>query len=365
MKANKLMSTLGASALSLALLAGLTATPAMATDAASGIKFTKTIDMTSATGATVPAATYTYTIARGTGMAATDNSPEIKDGVGSPTIENATFTYTDVVDSESHASKEVSVDFSGVSFSSAGIYRYVITETDPVGVAGLATSSEDNIIYLDVYVTNQASGLQVTYYQMTTSGNPPIYSEDPNTPNYGISKFTEDADTYTTYQLEVTKNVEGTMGDRTKKFNIGVTLNGLVDGTKVTVDGITRSDAAADGALSVSKELANDESMVITGVPANAVYTVIEYLNENQGYDVTYKVDAGSETDAVYDEVDQPKYTTAVNQNMASTSHAVTVINTQNEIIPTGVVMDVAPYALMVAIALSGMMVFLRRGVEE
>ena len=56
------------------------------------------------------------------------------------------------------------VDFDSVQFPTAGIYRYVITETDPATpVAGLATSDQDNTIYLDVYVTNGDNGWEISY----------------------------------------------------------------------------------------------------------------------------------------------------------------------------------------------------------
>lgn len=368
MKANKLMGTLGASALSMALLAGLTTTPAMAAEAKDGIKFTKTINMSQATGATVPTATYTYAIAPGSAVAATATTPEIKAGVGAPTIGSAAFAHTDTIPGNKLVSKDVTVSFDGVSFPTAGIYRYVITETDPTGVAGLAVSEEDKTIYLDVYVTNGAADREVTYYQMTTSANPPTYDEGTKNPNYGATKFTGDEDAYTTYQLTVTKNVEGTMADMTETFRIDVDLTGLVDGTKVTVDETMQSEAAANGTLSVSKELGHSDSVVLTGVPANAVYTVVENLSENEAYDVTYKIDASGETGATYDaDGDEGKgaYTTANGENMGSAAHTVTVINTKNAVNPTGIVMNVAPYALMVVIALSGMMVFLRKRVED
>ncbi|HIT25337.1 MAG TPA: hypothetical protein IAC27_04770 [Candidatus Enterenecus avicola] len=364
MKANKLMKALAASAMSLALVAGMTAMPAMATEAAGGVKFTKAINMAAAADGTVPSATYSYTVRAGEAKAATATSPAIKAGLGTPTIANVVFTPKDAV-SDSKVSKDVTVNFSGITFPTAGIYRYVITETNPT-VAGLETG-DANTIYLDVYVTNVAGACAITYYQMSTSDAAPTYAQDNNkTPTY-TAKFTEDTDTYTTYTLTVTKNVEGAMADMTQKFSIDVDFTGLSEGTKVKVDGVQTADgASADGALSVNKSLGDDESITITGVPANAVYTVVEQLSSNEAYTVTYKIDgADSAVDATYANTNNGEYTTANQQDMDANNHTVTVINTKNAVNPTGIILNVAPYALMVVIALAGVVVFLRKRVED
>lgn len=366
MKANKLMKALAASAMSLALVAGMTAMPAMATEAAGGVKFTKAINMAAAADGTVPSATYSYTVNAGEAKAATATSPAIKAGLGTPTIANVVFTPKDAV-SDSKVSKDVTVNFSGITFPTAGIYRYVITETNPT-VAGLETG-DANTIYLDVYVTNVAGvagGCAITYYQMSTSDAAPTYAQDNNkTPTY-TAKFTEDTDTYTTYTLTVTKNVEGTMADMTQKFSIDVDFTDLSEGTKVKVDGVQTADgASADGALSVSKSLGDDESMTITGVPADAVYTVVENIAKTEGYTTTATVQRGTGTATTANVTVADTTQTVAQQTMGENDNTVVVINTKNAVNPTGIILNVAPYALMVVIALAGVVVFLRKRVED
>ena len=319
--------------------------------------------MAAAADGTVPSATYSYTVRAGEAKAATATSPAIKAGEGTPTIADVVFTPNDTVSSGT-VSKDVTVSFSGITFPTAGIYRYVITETNPT-VAGLETGNA-NTIYLDVYVTNEKGTRAITYYQMSTSDAAPTYAQDSNkTPTY-TAKFTGDTDTYTTYTLTVTKNVEGTMADMTQEFSIDVDFTGLSAGTKVKVDGVqTAAGASADGTLSVNKSLGDEESMTITGVPADAVYTVVENLSSNEAYTVTYKIDDADPDDATYANTNNGEYTTASEQGMGSADHAVTVINTKNAVNPTGIILNVAPYALMVVIALAGVVVFLRKRVED
>lgn len=363
MKGNKLMKALAASAMSLALVAGMTAMPAMATEAADGVKFTKAINMAAAADGTVPSATYSYTVRAGEAKAATATSPAIKAGLGTPTIANVVFTPKDAV-SDSKVSKDVTVNFSGITFPTAGIYRYVITETNPT-VAGLETG-DANTIYLDVYVTNVAGNRAITYYQMSTSDAAPTYAQDNNkAPTYN-AKFTEDTDTYTTYTLTVTKNVEGTMADMTQKFSIDVDFTGLSEGTKVKVDGVQTADGASDtGALSVNKSLGDNESMTITGVPADAVYTVVENIAKTEGYTTTATVQQGTGTATTANVTVADTTQTVAQQTMGKNDNTVTVINTKNAVNPTGIILNVAPYALMVVIALAGVVVFLRKRVED
>lgn len=366
MKGNKLMKALAASAMSLALVAGMTAMPAMATEAAGGVKFTKAINMAAAADGTVPSATYFYTVRAGEAKAATATSPAIKAGLGTPTIANVVFTPKDAV-SDSKVSKDVTVNFSGITFPTAGIYRYVITETNPT-VAGLETG-DANTIYLDVYVTNVAGvagGCAITYYQMSTSDAAPTYAQDNNkTPTY-TAKFTEDTDTYTTYTLTVTKNVEGTMADMTQEFSIDVDFTGLSEGTKVKVDGVQTADGASDtGALSVNKSLGDDESMTITGVPADAVYTVVENIAKTEGYTTTATVQRGTGTATTANVTVADTTQTVAQQTMGENDNTVVVTNTKNAVNPTGIILNVAPYALMVVIALAGVVVFLRKRVED
>lgn len=359
MNLNKTFGRVATTLVAGAMLTAL-AMPAYATNynPANGIKFSKTIDMTAAQGATVPNVTYGYAINPGKAVGATQTTPEIKAGIAGATItDKVTFASTDTIGENKKVAQSVTVKFDGVQFPTAGIYRYVITETDPATpVAGLATSEQDNTIYLDVYVTNGDNGREISYYQMVTSPDAPTGSAYDDE-----AKFTGDEDAYTTYTLTVTKNVEGDMADMTAKFSIDVDFTNLSNGTKVTVDGIASSEAVSN-AVSVNKSLGDDEIMTITGVPADAVYSVVENLENKAGYTVTYTYDDSEAKNAT---TGTDEYTTVSNSNMSSADHDVVVINTKTASAPTGIVMNVAPYVLLVVVAAAGCFVFLRKRRED
>ena len=69
--------------------------PAMAATGDSVVQFQKVLQMENAEGANVPNVTYTYTITAGSAIGATANSPEVKAGVGLPTISSVTYTKGD------------------------------------------------------------------------------------------------------------------------------------------------------------------------------------------------------------------------------------------------------------------------------
>lgn len=346
-----------------AMLASLTAVPASATsyDASTGIAFNKTINMTNASGATVPTATYEYNIEPGTYVAAGENTPEIKAGPSGATItEKLSFDANTSIDTDTKkATQSVKVDLSKVTFEDPGIYRYVITETDPTGVAGLETSKDDDTLYLDVYVELDNGVPTIKNYQMSTSIDAPTIS---GTDATYTSKFGgEDEDAYTTYTLTVIKEVSGTMADKDREYEFTINFTGLADGAKVTY-GDTQSAAAASAATSVSTTLnpgekeSNGDRVVISGIPSNAKYTIAETLGEGEGY--TVKV---GDTTLNYA---NGKYTTT-EATQGEENDTVTVVNERNAVSPTGIVMDIAPYALLVVVAAAGCFVFLRKRRED
>ena len=152
-------------------------------------------------GDNVPNATFAFTIAPGAAISAdtSDNQTmQVLPGVGSPTIADVTFAPSDStataagtnidvartnaqrggsagdtvqLDSgEKYATKQATVDFSGVTFDEPGIYRYIITETASAdhAAAGIVHDTDTDRV-LDVYVTDDGNGaLVVSGYVLHT-----------------------------------------------------------------------------------------------------------------------------------------------------------------------------------------------------
>ena len=365
MKANKLMKALAASAMSLALVAGMTAMPAMAIDVSipndegttTAITFTTTLDMANATGANVPAVTFDYSIAAGTAVDDDATNKEILAGVvDNISIGDAVFT------AGGNATQTVTVNFSNVTFPHAGIYRYEITAIDPSDAD--ITMDEDNTRTLDVYVTNKTGGgLEISYVVLMKDAVNLL-----QTGAYAgtVAKSEGFTNSYTTYDLTLDKVVVGTMGDKTKEFNFTINFTGGTQGETMTY-GEQTITFGENGTASVTGIKLADSTAVatITGIPSGVSYTVVENIARNEGYTATATVQKGTGTATPATVTVADTTQTVAQQTMGKNDNAVVVTNTKNAVNPTGIILNVAPYALMVVIALAGVVVFLRKRVEE
>ena len=206
----------------------------------------------------------------------------------------------------------------------------------------------------------------------------PEYTEGQDGENptaaYGTGKIYEDVDTYKTYTLTITKKVEGTMADAGADYHFDVKFTGMPAGTKVTIGDAKYEQAAANGALDIEDQIsiqpgANGASVVISGIPSTAIYTVIENLETTLGYDVSAVVN-NTEKNTVIEDAEKDTYTTtavSLKNGAADTtiSDEITITNTRNAVSPTGIVTNIAPYALLVVIAAAGCFVFLRKRNED
>lgn len=144
--------------------------------------------------------------------------------------------------------------------------------------------------------------------------------------------------------LEVTKKLAGDFANYSDTFKIKVVLSkptGKIIANDIFVNGttVTPKEWAADGTYTVEKELGHDESYTITNIPVGVTYTVTEV---NSGsYEASYVGETGTIA--------------------ADTKASATVTNTKKSSTPTGVIMTIAPYALMVVLAGAFAVVFLSR----
>lgn len=143
--------------------------------------------------------------------------------------------------------------------------------------------------------------------------------------------------------LEVTKKLAGDFANYNDKFKIKVVLSKPKDkiiANDIFVDGttVTPKEWAADGTYTFEKELGHDESYTITNIPVGVTYTVTE---ENPGQYTRSSDETGTIA--------------------ADVKASATITNTKNASTPGGVIMTIAPYALMLVVAGAFAVVFLSR----
>ena len=265
-------------------------------------------------------------------------------------------------DAKKFATVEATLNFGSVSFPEVGVYRYKITESSaslPLGVAldGIPTR------YLDIYVTraNEGAGeLQIESFVMLTEAVDVPWGEGAGEGagigtggTYG-TKNGEFKNVLTSYDLTLSKTVSGNQGSRTEYFKFTVTITNPTTGT-YTVDktngagnGTTGNPQTITAGAPTDFYLKHGESIVIKDLPAGATYTISE---EKKNYEASYKIGENG----------TPVTSNATGAQTLNADTDVTFTNTLNGTIPTGVLLTIAPFAVLMLVGLLGVLVFMRK----
>lgn len=391
MKKTTLKTRLGALAVAVLILASLLALPASAANVPPTDNLTTTFQkyLVMPSNANVPNVSFDFSIAPGEAVMASGTNHVIYAGddsnrvtgspvlkVGDQTTGTVTFAPTDptytsqqtgdvvtLVEGEKYAKKTITVDFSSVSFKAPGIYRYVITETVPVTAPSGITYDEQNVRTLDVTVQYKESSdneLEVsgyTFYQTQKTDG----TGDTGTKENGFTNH------YGTNDLTLKKEVEGNQGDRDKYFKFTVVISNATAGNKYTVDlehatksEITLPDSTKhtnlseltvgeDGSVTATYYLKNDEYIVIQGLTSDTEYVITEESYANDGYSTTYQI---GETEAV-----SGLSTPEENNAVGNADVSVVYTNTKSGTVPTGILLETAPYLILGAVVVAGLVV--------
>jgi len=275
------------------------------------------------------------------------------------------------------------------SFERPGIYRYLITETSSVAVteAGLTArdADYDDTRYLDVYIRYNDSdalemyGAVIFKSASDTPGQDSITVETKKTtgfePTGEETSYVDDknVDKYTTYDFTVKKTVSGSMADRNHEFPFYVAVSNSISGAKFTytADGSeTYTGMAVDEAVAIlsaaefsigsddkdsNLRLKHDDTIQLIGVPSSqtdALSVVIKEFNDTfDSYTPTasathgeLSMTAGTAMTALIGSDATLSFDVKANDG---TEQILAIDNNLTEISPTGVVLRVAPYALM------------------
>lgn len=256
---------------------------------------------------------------------------------------------------EKYAKKTATLDFSACKFTEPGIYRYIVTES---GENQGVTNDADATRVVDVYVNDASDG---EGYKLTIAGYV-LHSNADDAPDVSLGENNGSAgayvgtksqgftNSYDTSDITIRKEVSGNQASRNKYFEFTVNIAGAVPGTVYDVDltkaeTTTQSNAATikdnegktnpatltvgkDGTVTQKFYLAHGQEIKIQGIAKDSTYNVTENAED-------YKSTAAGVTD----------YTDATNGTVVSTDLKTSFLNTRDGVIPTGVIMTVAPFA--------------------
>ena len=208
---------------------------------------------------TSPTVSFTYTLASGTAIPATDTTHEIKAGPdgavfastggtsmtvvfapddaltpesSAPSGSTIQFATADTSD-EAYVEKDITVDLSGVTFPAAGIYRYIITEQTPEATG--ITYDSVNKRYIDVFVHKYDQGEDDKYVAYTAIVKLNDGAPDTEGKADAATKSTGFTNRYATGNLSFSKEVTGNQSSFNQYFKFTVKLTGSLS----TVSGDT------------------------------------------------------------------------------------------------------------------------------
>ncbi len=310
-----------------------------------------------------PAVSYAFAIeaASGTEVGQTitdadDVQAVVKAGVGAPTITaSAAWTMDDTLDAASDGAennKAITVDFDGVNFTAAGVYRYKITRT--VTDTNNVVDEDDNDRFLDVYVKDENGTFSIYGYVLHD------VTDDITTATEKSDGFYDD---YKTSNLIVSKDLVNDTANNDNQFPFSVTFADtknahiIVDAAEGAAGQATASAMAA-GDTTSEPTIADEGAVKYIGIPNGFTAEVYETNNVTG---TTYKSEATADTAAAEKNITWDSTGDANKSEVAATAAAtdenktVAFTNTLELISPTGVIIRVAPFAL---ILLAGVVLF-------
>lgn len=304
---------------------------------------------------------------------------------------NATgaVTFTSSEQTVGQITQNLTLTINPTAFPKPGVYRYKITDTTSEAAlfaAGITRpAGYDKEFFLDVYIRRGNDGLEVFGYVLMDDAENPVDSDtdksagfiDPSNPGSGSggsgSSSAVDMDTYTTVDIQVTKQVTGSMGDVNHDFPFTITLNnnGLsYYGKEGSAPAVTDDLSAT----SISAALHSGESYYLVGLSPKATVSYTETNDTLDTYTLTVKDSAnanvkdnavtpadisgismapnGTKTTSTLNVSNYPTTNSTSGTSTAvtpTTASAVTFTNNLDEISPTGVVLRIAPFVFMLA----------------
>ena len=345
--------------------------------------------------ANVPNASFTYTIAAGTAKNYDVNGKkfEVLSGVGTPVIsdedtqtEGSQVIFTtgettyqtiqtgDQVKSfdgttQKYAKKKAEIDFTGCTFTEPGIYRYVITES---GTNQGISNDEQAERYLDVYVTDDGSGLsglRVESYVLHANAAEIGAGDEAGSDGVVMdSKSQGYTNTYKTGNLTFKEAVSGNQASRDKYFAYTVEITGATAGTIYQVD-LSKADAVSgNNAATISANQGQTNPSTLTVPAGETSVRGTFYLQNDQeitirglAQDTSYRVSAEAEdykltAGGVSGYADATDGTIQMTQRTQGKEVKTSYLHSREGVIPTGVILKVLPFAVIMFVGISGVL---------
>jgi len=282
------------------------------------------------------------------------------------------------------------------AYTNVGEYYYTITEDAPP-VAGVTYHSTEIILVVTVIQNGDNEQVRVAA----------VHCETPMSPSYDnpSTKSDDITNTYSAGKFSINKQVTGNLGDRNQYFEVTVSFEsekpvnapiyyyggsyssgdgdvggyGAADNKEIAVNvgGFTKEDGENVYKATATIKVKDNDTVYFDNIPYGVTYTVTEtdYTDaadgDNKlGYDTpSIKVD---KADAIVDHTVNSyigtKTITDEEGNSTSETNVddvIVITNNKSTDVDTGIALDSAPYFLMLAVALFGMVALVSKKRHE
>ena len=336
-----------------------------------------------------PTVTYTYTLSSGSaggtvtnGNTTVNYKPGIVGGESSylastsAAVQTAEFLKTEHAASESSITKDITWTFDPAKFPSAGVYRFVVTETfegtltGPSAIGIDRPEGYDTTKFLDVYVQNKNNALVIYGYALVNEEAEAVTTDSAKSQGWNAET---DLDVYETYNVTVKKIIAGTGADMTAMFPFTINIAGALDRANISLAGTGNSSMTGTSAIDVSSSLGNGQTVIIQGLPKTSQYDVMEGNETPDAYTVSASVTnltpggiPVEDNPTLPGNTDKPiKIVTGCNMDQAEGAVTIEVTNTLNAISPTNVIMRFAPFLFIFGAAILLLVVMRRRRTHD
>lgn len=254
-------------------------------------------------------------------------------------------------DGKTSVYKDVIVDFSNVTFTEPGAYRYVIEQS----CNNASVTTDQNNRLLDVWVwrnddtnSENKNKLYVRYYVLYKPDG-----VDSKVKSFGFRNE------YKTNNLTLNKQVTGSLGSYTQEFNFKVNLQGMKDtvyDVVVTNGSETKETKSvtlgSEGTGSLTLQMRHNDKAVIKEIANGTGYSIIETDGKAKGY--TPSAYKGSDSKTTIGSSDGDNYTVSEDSLAADTE--ITFVNQKKGPTLTGIKMNRMPVVMIMLSGAAGLL---------
>ncbi len=292
-----------------------------------------------------PNTTFQFTIEPGTAVAASEDNDAIYAGPEGGAyfaegVNSIAFSpkAEDIGKSSVEGVTQISLNNDIFKKEGPGIYRYVVKEVSG-SYEGITYSKDEK--NFDVYVISDG---EVFAYTFTDTA-----SDDGKDDGIFINDYTKDnEDTTGPHDLTIIKKVTGNQGNKGQDFKFTITVNGTEGEAYYIVCGNDAHMLMSGDSYEIN--LKNGEDAIVYGLTESDKVTVTEDDYSTDGYETSYQIGPKESVDSN----EAKDVSIAEDTNIIFTNH-------RQVTTPTGVILNIAPYIVMVALAGVLAFVFLRR----